>query len=383
MKKYDFIIAGGGMAGLSLAYYLNHSTLRDKSILILDREIKNQNDRTWCFWEKGRNNPFEKIMCRCWDTVAFQGPGITQNLDMGGYYYKMMRGIDFYDFVRSDLQQNPNITFKQATVERIKDTPEGGFVITTDEPYLGNFVFDSTTPLKLNLPQNHNLLQHFKGWVIETPEPRFDPDVPMMMDFGIDQGGDCRFMYVLPFNNSKALVEYTLFNESLLEQDVYEVALKKYVETDLKITNYSLAETEYGVIPMSDENIERFVGKHIVRIGLSGGATKASTGYTFLRSQHDLQQMVENIAKNGSAVPQTNWFKGRFKWYDSILLNVLEQKRFPAAGVFAQLYKHNPPAQVFKFLDEDTNLLEEIRIFLTLPIGVFLSAAFAVFLRKI
>lgn len=383
MKKYDFIIAGGGMAGLSLAYYLNNSTLRDKSILILDREIKNQNDRTWCFWERGRNNPFEQIMCQCWGTVAFNGPGLSKNLDMGGYYYKMMRGLDFYDFVRSNLQQNPNITFKQATVERIKDTPEGGFVITSDEPYLGNYVFDSTTPLKLNLAQNHNLLQHFKGWVVETPQARFDPDVPMMMDFGIDQGGDCRFMYVLPFNDKKALVEYTLFNEALLEQGVYDAALKKYFENDLKITDYQVSETEYGVIPMSDEAVERFVGKHVVKIGMSGGATKASTGYTFLRSQRDLQTMVKNLAEKGSPVVEIPWLARRFKLYDSVLLNVLENKRFPAAGVFAQLYKHNPPAQVFKFLDEDTTIAEEIRIFLTLPIGVFLKAAFAVLWRKL
>lgn len=60
-KAFDFIIAGGGMAGLSLAFYLNQSTLRDKKILLIDREIKNQNDHTWCFWEKEKN-PFEEII---------------------------------------------------------------------------------------------------------------------------------------------------------------------------------------------------------------------------------------------------------------------------------------------------------------------------------
>ena len=35
MQKYDFIIAGGGLAGLSLAYYMNQTVLREKSILII------------------------------------------------------------------------------------------------------------------------------------------------------------------------------------------------------------------------------------------------------------------------------------------------------------------------------------------------------------
>ena len=52
-NTYQYIIAGGGMAGLSLAFYLNQSTLKNQSILIIDREIKSANDHTWCFWEQG------------------------------------------------------------------------------------------------------------------------------------------------------------------------------------------------------------------------------------------------------------------------------------------------------------------------------------------
>jgi lycopene beta-cyclase len=44
MKPYDVIIAGGGAAGLSLAYHLVRSPLRDCSILIVEKEAKDQND---------------------------------------------------------------------------------------------------------------------------------------------------------------------------------------------------------------------------------------------------------------------------------------------------------------------------------------------------
>lgn len=37
---YDFIIAGGGAAGLSLAYHLMRSPLRERSILIVDVVIQ-------------------------------------------------------------------------------------------------------------------------------------------------------------------------------------------------------------------------------------------------------------------------------------------------------------------------------------------------------
>jgi glycine/D-amino acid oxidase-like deaminating enzyme len=55
MRKdsFDYIIAGGGLAGLSLAFYLNESEhLRGKKVLIIDRDAKRRNDRTWCFWER-------------------------------------------------------------------------------------------------------------------------------------------------------------------------------------------------------------------------------------------------------------------------------------------------------------------------------------------
>ena len=35
----------------------------DKKILLIDKEPKTKNDRTWCFWEKG-NGFFENIVAK-------------------------------------------------------------------------------------------------------------------------------------------------------------------------------------------------------------------------------------------------------------------------------------------------------------------------------
>jgi lycopene beta-cyclase len=40
MKHYDFIMAVGGLAGLSLALHIARSPLRDRSMLIVDRDAK-------------------------------------------------------------------------------------------------------------------------------------------------------------------------------------------------------------------------------------------------------------------------------------------------------------------------------------------------------
>lgn len=296
------------MAGLSLAYYLSQSPLRNHSILILDREIKNSNDRTWCFWDRkkgvsgrepARMNAFESILFRTWSKVSFHGTTHAGLLDMGPYDYKMLRGIDFYEFVQRELANHPTIERRQATINRIKDTPQGGFVIADDEPYIADYVFDSTFSLKLDQSENHNLLQHFKGWVITTEKPCFNPHEPEIMDFRIHQHGDCRFVYVLPFTEKSALVEFTLFNDKLLSEPEYDLEIRNYIAQFLNTGAYEISETEYGVIPMSDEATQENPSEHIIRIGTSGGYTKPSTGYTFQRTQRYLQSIVDNLVQTG------------------------------------------------------------------------------------
>lgn len=382
MKKYDFIIAGGGMAGLSLAYYLTQSSLRDRSILILDREQKNRNDRTWSFWEPV-DGPYESILFKTWDRVEFYGTTLSGLLDMGDYRYKMLRGIDFYAFIHNHLAQFPNIEIRQATVNRIKETVQGGFVIADDEPLMADYVFDSTFALNLSEPENHNLLQHFKGWVIHTEKACFDVTRPRMMDFRVAQHHDCRFVYVLPFDEKTALVEFTLFNKKLLTDAEYEADLRQYIGQHLDTGPYTISETEFGVIPMSDVPTKENPSEHIIRIGTSGGYTKASTGYTFRRTQTYLHNLVQNLAQTGKPNRPKSWFSGRFKFYDSIMLNVLENNRYPADDMFTLLYEHNSPAQVFKFLDEDTSFTEELQVMWSMPKIPFTVALFSVMRRKI
>lgn len=386
---YNYIIAGGGMAGLSLAYYLTHSQLKDKKILIIDREPKTLNDRTWCFWEE-EQNPFEDILLRKWNTVEFASvDGKLRQLDIGNYRYKMLRSIDFYRYVNQIIKQNPNIEFLYEGIESIEDSDKKAIVKTINHSFTADYVFDSITkkPLptlpdragflkqSIKLGGRHNLLQHFKGIVIETKTPKFNPETPVMMNFGIEQQDECRFFYVLPINECKALIEFTLFTENLLTEKEYDEAIENYIKNKLQITDYQIVETEFGVIPMSDEKMVEFPSKHIVRIGTAGGYTNPATGYTFSNTQRRLQKIVKKLEENDNPYLKTSWFAKRHLLYASILLNVLIKKRHSAADVFDKLYLRNPPALIFKFLDGKTNFLQELRIMSSTPISKFLAAA--------
>ena len=376
--SYDFIIAGGGMAGLSLAFYLNQSTLRDKKILIIDREIKNQNDHTWCFWEK-EENPFESIIYRKWSNVWFYGTNdFSEFLSLDNYAYKMIRAVDFYQFILSQINENESFSFLQAEILSVEND-----VVKTNKGEFSadKFVFDSFTRKTYDNPKYQNLWQHFLGWVIETEAEKFKPNEPTLFDFRVEQKNECRFAYILPFSPKKALIEFTVFSDNLLPHEIYENNLSKYITDILKISDYKILESESGVIPMSDEPHEEFPAEKTIRIGTAGGYVKASTGYSFQRTQRRLQKLVRDLEKG-----QRSKNEGlRFSWknyLDSILLNVLLTKKHPADDFFTHLFKHNKTLQVLKFLDEDTSLREDLRIMRSVPIKPFIKAAIEVLVKK-
>ena len=52
MKEFDYIIIGGGCAGLSLAYELEiNEKLKDKTLAIIEPRSEYKKDKTWSFWK--------------------------------------------------------------------------------------------------------------------------------------------------------------------------------------------------------------------------------------------------------------------------------------------------------------------------------------------
>ena len=292
MKQFDYIIAGAGAAGLTLAYLLMGYEDKQKTILIIDKDSKTLNDRTWCFWEK-EENLLEPLVFKKWTQAKIGTSNWSKTYTLEPYSYKMIRGIDFYQFMKKALDK-PNITWIQ---EEIISIDQKGQVSTSESTFSGQLVFDSTFQLdQLRESSANTIIQHFKGKIIKTNSPQFDEHTATYMDFSVDQEGDCRFGYILPFDKQTALVEYTLFNKTLLSQEEYDNRLVKYIQK-LGIENYEVIEEEFGVIPMTDFKFITRQSPQVFNIGIKGGFAKASTGYSFLRAQKTLHKMVENICR--------------------------------------------------------------------------------------
>jgi lycopene beta-cyclase len=373
MKHYNYIFAGAGLASLMTAYRMAVSgAFEDKSIFLIDTDTKKTNDRTWCFWEKDKGFA-EAIVYQKWNTALFADDKKRTDLDFDGYQYKMIRGTDFYSFVFSELQKHPNITFVQQKVIDFADSEFNVLVKTETENYTCNKLFNSIYNPELGASQTKYplLQQHFIGWHVKTTEPVFDAEKPVFMDFSIPQKSNTRFMYVLPFSDSEAIVEYTLFSKDLLAETEYEKAIEDYLE-NLGVSSYEIVAEERGSIPMTSYPFWKHNTKNILNIGTAGGWTKASTGYTFKNSDKLSAKLVQFL-KTGNNFTAFHK-KRRFWFYDLLLLDILARTNQKGSEIFSAMFRSGKAAPIFKFLDEETSFSEDLGVIFKCPKPLFLAA---------
>ena len=377
---YDYIIAGAGCAGLSLLMRMIESGVaRDKKILVVDRDPKKKNDRTWCFWEK-EPGFFEPLVYHRWQNLWFCNHGFEKQLDTAPYTYKLVRGIDFYHHCFSVITSHPGIRFLQANVDGVFSNEQETGVVVNSEKYYCRFLFNSILFGKPELKEKEYwMLQHFKGWTIETKAPAFDAQTATLMDFRTAQDQGATFFYVLPFSENRALVEYTLFSDELLPPQEYDAALRRYLGNRLGIREYQVCEQEFGIIPMTNH---RFPQRqhNMLFMGTAGGQTKGSSGYTFRFIQKQAAAIVQSLAYQDHPfqLPDED---GRFRFYDSVLLHILQKKKLEGAAVFTDLFRKNKAADVFRFLDNESSLPQDLRIISSLPFFPFLKAGLREFGR--
>lgn len=386
MEHYDYIMAGGGAAGLSLAYHMMHGGLENRRILIVDPETKTRNDRTWCFWVD-RPMLFDPVVARRWSHIWFHGPERSHRFDLAPYEYRMIRGLDFYRYVLSDLESRSNVSFLRERVVRIEDGDETSPARVYPEesaPVSGDYVFNSlftARDFRVDAGRYYFLKQHFAGWLIRTDRALFDPEAATLFDLRVDQRGDFRFMYLLPESPTESLVEYTLFSSRILPPEEYQEALEKYVREVLGTEKYEILEHEAGIIPMTDQPFPRRGGTRIMNTGTRGGRVKASTGFAFLRTQSDSERIVRSLRERGTPFHDKEPPR-RYRTFDSMLLSVLEQGGELGRDVFIDLFERNPMIRLLRFLDEEGTLSENIRLMASVPWWPFIAAWFRVKWRR-
>lgn len=381
MNHYHHIFTGGGLATLmTLSEMVKQNLVKDKTILVIEKEEKNSNDRTWCYWDS--TSSYNEIIHKKWTKTWFICPNKKIEMKLAPYQYKMIRSSQFYELLINDLKKHPNIIFIKDEVVDFHEMGEYCLVKTKTNTYTTNQIFNSIyNPSWINKQNKYPLIQqHFLGWIVQTKEAVFTPDCPTFMDFSIPQKHHTRFMYVLPFSEHNALVEYTLFSKNLLRKDEYEIAIKDYLK-EIGVSEYEIIEKEYGNIPMTCYPFWKKNTKNIIHIGSAGGWTKASTGFTFKNSTKKSKELIEFIQHHDDF---RKWGKkNKFWFYDVLLIDILYRYNHLGGSLFTSIFKNGNATLIFKFLDEETSIFEDLLVIWKCPKIIFIKALSKRVLNKI
>ncbi|MEE2801874.1 MAG: lycopene cyclase family protein, partial [Bacteroidota bacterium] len=358
-NHYDIAIIGMGCAGSHVVLQLleNAPHLR---VAILDPYGSLTQEKTWSFWEKGPGK-YDDLIIASWKNCRFHTGDEELSLTMNPYLYKSIENVKFSAFAKAQLQQNSKYHYIGSEVTHLEQThnSKGVTVSYNNGSLTADLVLDSR-PLEDIPSTGITLLQHFKGWFIETSEDYFDPKEFTKMDYQLVDPGTTSFVYILPFSKRKALVEYTYFAKNLVQDDVYDQYLETYITDFLKISDYKITKVEKGIIPMTSHDFKPFKNKNVATIGTAGGWVKASTGYSFKNSERLARQLVKNYLENRPlSYKMTN---KKYEVFDETLLRVLHENEASGPEIFSKMYQRNSVQNIMAFLDEESSVLAELGI---------------------
>jgi lycopene beta-cyclase len=371
---YDVAIVGGGCSGFQLLHQLSKQPdWAQKNVALFNDSAPLK--RSWCFWTKDEH-PLQHLVQKSWSKLTFKGRDFSKTEDIAPYQYHYISGEAFFNYFQKDfLSDNKNITPINHTVTSVRKKDNGFQIHNNVAHWEAGSVFSSLPPkLEKGGPSVFSLKQHFKGWFIKTDEPVFDDTTVMLMDFSIPQHDDTRFVYVLPFSKTEALVEMTVFSPYIYEDELYETVLQDYMNQHFPNTHFTIENTEKGAIPMTNLPFSRLGNEGEVLLGTAAGMVKATTGYAFKRIGRDSERLAEDLTTQ----KELRWSatKGRFRFYDRLLLGILSEEPLLGSVIFETLFKRVDMKTIMRFLDEETNLWEEIYIFSKLPYMPFLKQVY-------
>jgi lycopene beta-cyclase len=372
--ELDAVVAGGGLSGLSLLAHLAAGPWRNRSVLVIDDAAPGWQPATWWgSWTAGLGL-LDRLAYRSYAFVRMHAGGRGGVVALGRYRYQVVRRTDLERTMRSVVDSCPGFQFRRGRVESVRTLGDMVEVAVDGQSYRASWAFDSVSPEAPGRPADAHLA--FVGWEVRCVEPRFDAETPVLFDFRIPQAGRSRFVCVLPLDGHRALVELTEFTGrrgSPSTVDELGAALGAYLD---QTGPYDVLRTESAVLPLRVAPAARRSGR-VLRIGVRAGLLKAGTGYAYQRIQRDSAAIAASLARHGHpfALPRP---RRRYQLLDTMLLEVLDRDPAQLERAFRQLFLAGPVERVLRFLDEDTRLLDDIRLAATLPPGPYLRAAAAI-----
>ena len=339
----------------------------DDRILVLEKSTSFP-QRTWCLWTR-EDHAYDHLVSKRWSRLKFIGPERERTFELGEWEYQYIAGEDFFAAMHQRVAQFPNVEIRYEAIEGVEERNGKIQLKTGARAYESDMLYNSLPDPAISGNARFFLWQHFKGWFVKMDQPVFDSDCFTLMDFQKQYHPDgTSFFYVLPFSETEALVEFTVFSKKLISDEAYETAIQAYLHDHYEGVAFEVYGTEKGKIPMTDYPFAYQESRQILNIGGRAGMVKPTTGYAFKRIMADTRLLMAHQMGKRYAPPS------RFRLYDKLLLRILYETPEYFAPIMERLFLNQPISRILRFLDESTALWEEALIFRKLPIGRFLQS---------
>ncbi len=361
---YDWIFLGMGGGNANMLLALHHSgALAGKRIAVFEPNPDVLCSKTYCFWASPDDPKLahvQDVIQHRWSSVAFE----SAPQDLEGLVYHYIPGESLHNEVKNCLRQVGATLYQEAAYWSGTD---GDFQVRSGTHTLqAKRIYDGRTP-KAPSDAHPFLWQSFVGWRVRTDHPHWNPEMFRMMDFRLPDTGHTQFMYVLPFAPNEALVEVTRFDRESISNSEAKDLLVDYLA---HVGPYTVTSTEAGRIPMTTADLSDPYHQGVVQTGARANAIKPSTGYAFWNMLCAAHGHAQNPAQTPAPMR-----RGRHGWYDKVLLHLTHTSAATGTRVLRSLLQHTRPNNLLTFLNENTSVGQELRIFSRLPWRPFLKAA--------
>ena len=355
IEKFDFIIIGLGLSGITLLLELLKRTR--KKILVIEKKKKLNRDKNWCFWSYPKNFLTNKYR-NSWKEVLIKYKNKEISKREQNYSYLQVYSDDLYKIAIDKLNKSNNTKLLlNQEINSLKETSDGVYLDINNKSYFSEIVFDSR-PSQI---ESGKLLQHFYGIAVESNKKTFNTNKVTLMHFQTNDK-EIHFFYVLPYSEKKALIETTYFSKKIYPEQKYLKDIKSYLEREFPKVNFKYGFKERGVIPMYE--MKNNTSSRIIKIGTAGNWTRISTGYTLQNSFKKSKEIVDCIISNKKIKLKNNMISN---FLDKVFCKYLEIYPEKSNILFIRFFEKLKLSIIIKFLTNKYHFIDLIKIIFSLP----------------
>lgn len=326
VSSFDLVIAGGGLSGGLLALALHKARPEMKVALVEAGETVGGN-HLWSSFESDLSDTANALVAPLvthrWPATDVRFPNYARTL-AGTYRTVSSAKLD------AVVRAVPSLHV--LTESRIAALYSDRVQLVTGE------VLEAPTIVDARGQSLYRTLdlgwQKFLGQEVELEEPHGLAH-PIIMDARVPQFGGYRFVYVLPFDERRCLIEDTYYTDGdQLDQATLRARIADYAKSKGWEIRQILRE-EHGVLPIAIGGDLRAYLKElpleVVPLGMAAALFHPVTGYSFPDAAHMAVAIAENTNLQGEKLAEFVRIRASELWEGRRFYHLLNKMLFRAA----------------------------------------------------